>query len=43
MFQSEIILEEYLKSVQHEDAASEDISLDEIDMIPHLEEEDVDY
>ena len=33
--------EEYLKSVQHEDATGEDVSLDDIDMIPDLEEEKV--
>ncbi|KAJ8426929.1 LOW QUALITY PROTEIN: hypothetical protein Cgig2_006751 [Carnegiea gigantea] len=41
MFQSKITLEEYLKFVQHEDAASEDASSDDIDMIPDIEEEDV--
>ncbi|KAJ8435889.1 hypothetical protein Cgig2_010922 [Carnegiea gigantea] len=35
-----ITLEEYLKSVQHEDAAGEDVSSDDIDMIPDLEEEE---
>ncbi|KAJ8439074.1 hypothetical protein Cgig2_018468 [Carnegiea gigantea] len=39
MFRSRITLEEYLKSVQHEDAAGEDVSLDNIDMIPDFEEE----
>ncbi|KAJ8441284.1 hypothetical protein Cgig2_013699 [Carnegiea gigantea] len=34
-----ITLEEYLKSVQHEDTAGEDVSLDNIDMIPDFEEE----
>ncbi|KAJ8435633.1 hypothetical protein Cgig2_000299 [Carnegiea gigantea] len=36
-----IILEEHLKFVQHEDAVGEDVSLDDIDMIPDLEEEEV--
>jgi len=40
MFRSKLILEEYLKSVQYEDAASEDISLDDIDVIPDLDVED---
>ncbi|KAJ8424466.1 hypothetical protein Cgig2_027378 [Carnegiea gigantea] len=40
MFQSKITLEEYLKSVQHEEAAGTNVSLDDIDMIPNLEEED---
>ena len=43
MFRSRITLEEYLKSVQHEDAAGEDVSLDDIDMIPDLEEEEVEH
>ena len=43
MFRSSITLEEYLKFVQHEDAASEDVSLDDVDMIPDLEEEDVEH
>ncbi|KAJ8432000.1 hypothetical protein Cgig2_027003 [Carnegiea gigantea] len=43
MFRSRITLEEYLKSVQHEDAAGEDLSLDDIDMIPDLEEEQVEH
>ncbi|KAJ8425573.1 hypothetical protein Cgig2_013919 [Carnegiea gigantea] len=43
MFRSRITLEEYLKSVQHEDAAGEDVSLDGIDMIPDLEEEEVEH
>ena len=41
MFRSRVTLEEYLKSVQHEDAASEDVSLDDIDMTPDLEEEEI--
>ncbi|KAJ8433720.1 hypothetical protein Cgig2_004349 [Carnegiea gigantea] len=41
MFGSRIILEEYLKSIQHKDAAGEDVSLDDIDMILDLEEEEV--
>ena len=40
MFWSIITLEEYVKSVQHEDAAGEDVSLDDIDRIPDLDEED---
>ncbi|KAJ8428047.1 hypothetical protein Cgig2_024099 [Carnegiea gigantea] len=40
MFRSRVTLEEYLKSIQHEDAAGEDVSLDDIDMIPDLEEEE---
>ncbi|KAJ8429710.1 hypothetical protein Cgig2_004885 [Carnegiea gigantea] len=40
MVRSRVILEECLKSIQHEDAAGEDVSLDEIDMIPDLEEEE---
>ena len=43
MFRSRITLEEYLKSVQHEDAAGEDVSLDDIDVIPELEEEEVEH
>ena len=43
MFRSRITLEEYLKSIQHEDAAGEDVSLDDIDMIPDLEEEEVEH
>ncbi|KAJ8422360.1 hypothetical protein Cgig2_033888 [Carnegiea gigantea] len=39
MFRSRITLEEYLKSVQHEDVAGEDVSLDNIDMIPGFKEE----
>jgi len=39
MFRSGITLEKYLKSIQHEDAACEDVSLDDIDMIHDLEEE----
>ena len=35
--------QEYLKSVQHEDAAGEDVCLDDIDMIPDLEEEEVEH
>ncbi|KAJ8437811.1 hypothetical protein Cgig2_021353 [Carnegiea gigantea] len=41
MFRSRITLEEYLKFIQHEVAAREDVSLDDIDMIPNLEEEEV--
>ena len=41
MFRSRVALEEYLKSVQHEDAAGEDVSLDDIDMTPDLEEEEI--
>jgi len=40
MFRSRITLEECLKYVQHEDAEDEDISLDNINMIVDLEEED---
>ncbi|KAJ8424882.1 hypothetical protein Cgig2_017974 [Carnegiea gigantea] len=43
MFRSRITLEEYLKSVQHEDEASEDVSLDDIDMIPDSKEEEVEH
>jgi len=39
MFWSRITLEEYLKFVQHGDAAGEDVSLDNIHMIPDFEEE----
>jgi len=42
MFRSRVTLEEYLKSVQQEDAAGEDVSLDDIDMTPDLEEEEID-
>ena len=41
MFRSRITLEGYLKSAQHEDVVGEDVSLDEIDMMPNLEEEEV--
>ncbi|KAJ8430159.1 hypothetical protein Cgig2_005521 [Carnegiea gigantea] len=41
MFRSRVTLEEYLKSVQYEDAAGEDVSLDDIDMTPDLEEEEI--
>ncbi|KAJ8422326.1 hypothetical protein Cgig2_011618 [Carnegiea gigantea] len=41
MFRFRITLENYLKSIQHEDAACEDVSLDDIDMILDLEEEEV--
>jgi len=40
MFRSRVTLEEYLKSIKHEVAAGEDVSLDDIDMFPNLEEED---
>ncbi|KAJ8421982.1 hypothetical protein Cgig2_007560 [Carnegiea gigantea] len=40
MFRSRITLEEYLKSVQHEDAVGEDVTLDDIDMIFNLEEKE---
>ena len=43
MFRSRITLEDYPKSVQHEDAASEDVFLDDIDVIPDLEEEEVEH
>ncbi|KAJ8433691.1 LOW QUALITY PROTEIN: hypothetical protein Cgig2_030078 [Carnegiea gigantea] len=43
MFQSRITLEEYFKSVQHEDAVGEDVSLNDIDMILDLEEEEVEH
>jgi len=43
MFRSWITLEEYLKSVQDEDVAGEDVALDNIDMIPNLEEEEVEH
>ncbi|KAJ8427893.1 hypothetical protein Cgig2_008511 [Carnegiea gigantea] len=43
MFRSKITLEEYLKSVQHEDAVGEDVSLNDIDMIHDLDEEDVEH
>ncbi|KAJ8428929.1 hypothetical protein Cgig2_001020 [Carnegiea gigantea] len=43
MFRSRVTLEEYLKSIQHEDAAGEDVSLDDIDMIADLEEEEVEH
>jgi len=42
MFRSRITLEEYLKSVEHEVAAGEDISLDDINMDTELEENDDD-
>ncbi|KAJ8423241.1 hypothetical protein Cgig2_030094 [Carnegiea gigantea] len=43
MFRSRITLEECLKSVQHEDVVGENMSLDDIDMIPDLEEEEVEH
>ncbi|KAJ8424710.1 hypothetical protein Cgig2_025459 [Carnegiea gigantea] len=43
MFRSKITLEEYLKSVQHEDAVGEDVSLNNIDMIPDFDEEEVEH
>jgi len=39
MFRSRVTLEEYLKSIGHEAATSEDVSLDDIDMFPNLEED----
>jgi len=36
-----ITLEEYLRSIKHEDVAGEDISLDNVDIISDLEEEDL--
>ena len=41
MFRSRVTLEEYLKSVQHEDATGEDLSLDDIHVIFDLEHEEV--
>jgi len=41
MFLSRVTLEEYLKSIEHETATGEDVSLDDIDMFPNLEEENL--
>lgn len=41
MFRSRITLEEYLKSIEHETPVGEDVALDNINMMPDLEEEDV--
>ncbi|KAJ8430686.1 hypothetical protein Cgig2_024551 [Carnegiea gigantea] len=41
MFRSKIKLEEYLMCVQHKDTVGEDMSLDDIGMIPNLKEEEV--
>ncbi|KAJ8438197.1 hypothetical protein Cgig2_001915 [Carnegiea gigantea] len=41
MFRPMIIFKGYLESVQHEDVVSEDVFLNDIDMIPDLKEEEV--
>ena len=41
MFRTQITSKEYLKSVQHEDATGEDLSLDDIHVIFDLEHEEV--
>ena len=42
MFRSRFTLEEYLKSVEHEVAAGEDMSLDDLDMVIDLEDDNDD-
>jgi len=41
MVWSRITLEEYLRSIEHETPAEKDVSLDDFDMVPDLEEENV--